>query len=95
MMNIREIKKEQWVERVQPNDYTDGRKGKVIDFDLEKNRVRVQWFLEPEKHGGELLSQGGSRVTGKGKKTWVNANRLIPSPNMDNVLAEKIKNIKN
>lgn len=59
-----------WVERVgSAKDYTTGRKGKVVEYNDDKSRVRVQWLFE--RSGGVVTTPGHNPHTGKGVRTWV------------------------
>lgn len=51
------------VERHQPGDYTDGRRGDVVD--IEGDRIRVKWDMHPNGAPMNPL------------RTWVNIKRLI------------------
>jgi Tfp pilus assembly protein PilP len=61
MMRI--IKVGDRVERHQPGDYSDGRRGNVVD--INGDRIRVSWDLLP----------GG--ITMRPIRTWVNIRRLV------------------
>jgi len=52
------------VERTQPGDYTDGRRGNVVD--LEGDRIRVKWDMHPN---GVMMAHP--------IRTWVNIKRLV------------------
>jgi Tfp pilus assembly protein PilP len=61
---MRVIKVGDRVERHQPGDYSDGRRGNVVD--INGDRIRVKWDM----HSGGLMMNQPIR-------TWVNIKRLV------------------